>query len=500
MILQNYSNDKSIMPMESNYPVWMIAGIIVIALLAGITGAVFGGEIALLAIFVVGLMVFALSDFRYGIVMVILLLPLSATNMFPRQLLGVIGFNPLNVALIFSALTLGLAVTFQKGKIDLPKCPKYLWIYVGLLCFATFQGALHLSSIPPSFKVLKVINFDSVGGYARDVLIKPIFYLITAYMVAVAIRNSPKPSRYLIPIFVSALVMPLVVIIYVAMSGASLSFLASSGAREFLSATGLHANELGLMFNMELALSLFCFFCIENKLAKWLLGILILIIVTATGLTFSRGAFLGFFVVIGYFLFTQKRFGIIAAGVILLPLLLFLMPQALIERATTGVNNNDVGAISAGRVDEIWLPLIPSVLSNPLIGQGLSSILWSEAAHTNAGFMTGKIGHPHSAYLGVLLDFGVLGAIVIVLFFGHIWYVFKRISRAPPEPVFGGFFKGAIACILLMMIQGVTDDRFTPTPAQTFLWLAYGIGIGLLPSKKVKPATQTGFMESVAQK
>lgn len=487
--------------MESAYPLWMFAGVIAIAVLAGIIGAVFGGEIALLVIFVLGLMVFALSDFRYGIVMAIFLLPLSATHMFPRQLLGIIGFNPLNVALIFSALTLFLVARFQPGKIILPKCPTYLWIYVGLLSLATFHGAMHLSSIPAIFKILKVINFDSVGGYVRDVLIKPIFYLITAYMVAVAVRNSPRPGRYLIPLFISALVMPLVVIVYIAMSGASLSFLASSRARDFLSATGMHANELGLMFNMEFALALFCFFCVQNKLVKWLLGILILIIVAAIGLTFSRGAFLGFFVVIGYFLFTQKKFGIIAAGVILLPLLIFLVPQALIERATTGVNNNDVGAISAGRVDDIWLPLIPSVLSNPLIGQGLSSILWSEAAHSNPVFASGKIGHPHNAYLGVLLDFGVLGAIVIFLFFRHVWRVFKRISESPPDPIFSGFFQGAIACILLMMVQGVTDDRFTPTAAQTFLWLAYGMGIGLLPQQSaVLHAEQGNFNEPVPQR
>ena len=73
----------------------------------------------------------------------------------------------------------------------------------------------------------------------------------------------------------------------------------------------------------------------------------------------------------------------------------------------------------------------------------------------------------------------MLGSIIIFIFFRHMWRLFARIAKFHPDPLWRAFFQGATACILVMLVQGLTDDRFTPTLPQTFLWLAYGIAIGL---------------------
>ena len=44
-----------------------------------------------------------------------------------------------------------------------------------------------------------------------------------------------------------------------------------------------------------------------------------------------------------------------------------------------------LNAITAGRVDGIWLPLLPEVLKHPIFGTGHSSILWSEAMRNGGG-------------------------------------------------------------------------------------------------------------------
>jgi O-antigen ligase len=90
------------------------------------------------------------------------------------------------------------------------------------------------------------------------------------------------------------------------------------------------------------------------------------------------------------------------------------------------------------------------------------------------------VGHPHSAYIGAVLDYGLLGALVIFSFLLHMWRVFKTIADRSIEPVWSGFFRGAMACILLLLVQGVTDDSFMPTGTQPFLWLAYAVAIGLI--------------------
>lgn len=439
------------------------------AALAGI----FGANPVLIMFFLLVVMAVALSDFRAGITIAIILLPLTATQYIPRELFGLKGLNPLNIALSMSTIILFLTQTFQTRKFAIPAWPRHFSIYIGAVVFAGIYGASHFSSIPAYY----LVQFDSVGGYIRDFLLKPMIILATAFLLSVAVANARHPSKYLIPFFFSAIVLPIAVILYIAISGVSLSTLASSHSREFLSVIGLHANELGLMFNMAFALALFCFCSIRKNFGRWLFGATIFILTTAVMLTFSRGAYAGFLAVVGYLLFVQRRFRLMLGILFLIVMAAFLMPQAVVERATTGVAAGKVDDISSGRVDGIWRPLLPEIFTSPIIGHGLNSIFWSKAALHHKII---PVGHPHSAYLGLLLDFGVLGAIIIFAFFRHMWQVFTHIATVHPDPIWRGFFRGGTACILLLLVQGVTDGHFTPTLSQAFLWLSYGMAIGLL--------------------
>lgn len=455
---------------------WVLSVAMLSALSTGAVIGLFGGTAALLALLVVLFMAFAVSDYRTGILIAVVLLPLSATQLLPRSLFGIAGLNPLNVTLLMAAASITFMWLFQRRQIAIPSYPQSLYLYVGALTLGAFHGIFHVSSIPAFYKALDLIDFDSPAGYIRDIFLKPMLILVTAFMLSVAVRNARHPPAYLIPLFFSALILPLFVIVYVALSGASLTMLASSRSREVLSVTGMHANELGLMFNMAFALALFSFSGMRHDLKKWMMGFSISVLSVAITLTFSRGAYLGILSVIAYFLFTQRRFKVIAAGLVLVPVVLAVMPQAVVERATTGAQERSIDTITAGRVDRIWRPLAPEVLSSPVVGHGLSSILWSEASRHG---LILRVGHPHSAYLGLLLDFGFLGAIVIFFFFWRMWRFFAALARSSTEPLWRGFFQGAMACILLLLVQGLTDDRFTPTFAQTFLWLSYGMAIGL---------------------
>lgn len=450
---------------------------IFVALLTEIGAWLFGEVPAMLTLLLVFFMLVAMRDFKYGILIAIVLLPLSSTYLLPKEMFGVTGLNPLNVTLALSISVLVLTRIVFPGKIRIPGLPLQFWLYVGVLAVATLQGAFHVSSIPAYFKELQIINFDSVGGYVIDIFLKPMIILIVAVMLAVVMNNSRRPVLYLFPLFFSSIMLPVSVIAYVANSGFSLSALASSDAREFLSVTGLHANELGLMFNMAFALAIFSFFGASSTVVKCMLGLTCVILLGAITLTFSRGAYVGLLVVVGYVLYTRRRFGSMLVIFLLVAAGAFFMPEAVTERAATGLASGSVDDISAGRVDGIWLPLLPEVISSPIIGHGFDSILWSESAHQRAIL---AVGHTHSAYLGTLLNFGCVGSIIFFLFFRHMWHVFKMLAEDMPETIWRAFFRGAMACILLLLIQGLTDDSFTPSRTQPFLWLAYGMAIGFI--------------------
>jgi O-antigen ligase len=454
----------------------VIAGVIA-SLLTGLVAGMFGGVVALIALLLVFFMAIAISDYRAGILLAVVLLPLSATNLIPRELFGITGFNPLNATLLMAVTSVLFMYLFHRGEIAIPKYPRVFWIYLATLALAAIHGAFHVSSIPAFYKALQIINFDTPAGYVRDIFLKPVLILVTAFMLSIAIRNARRPLVFLVPLFCSAMILPIAILAYLTVAGTSLTELALSESRGTLSVIGMHANELGLMFNMAFALTLFCFFSMPGGFGKCLMGLAVVVLIVAITLTFSRGAYLGFLAVVVYFLYTQRKFRIMLLGLVLIPATILLVPQAVVERATTGAQDRNIDTITAGRLDSIWRPLLPEVQSSPIIGNGLNSILWSDPAR-RGGIL--KVAHPHSAYLGVLLDLGLLGALVIILFFWHMRRLFNTLAERSNEPIWRGFFRGAVACILLLLVQGLTDDRFTPTFPQTFLWLAYGMALGLM--------------------
>lgn len=448
---------------------------VLLALVVGGVTALFGGIAAIVFFVIVAFMVFAVSDYRAGIIIAMTLLPLSASQLVPREMFGITGLNPLNATLAMASVSVTFVWLFQRSKMAVPRVPPALALYVLVIAAAALHGSRYVGSIPPFFQLLEVINFNTAGGYLRDVFMKPMLILATAFLLAVLVRNTKNPKRFLLPFFLSAMVLPVFVIGYVATSGASLGMLASTKARDALSVTGMHANELGLMFNMTLALALFSLLGARG-FARWALFAAVGILAVAVMLTFSRGAFVGMIGVATYFLLTERRFKVLLGGVLLLPIVFLLLPQAVIDRATTGLENKSVEAISAGRVNNIWRPLAPEVLDSPVVGHGLSSILWSDAVRSGAVL---RVGHPHNAYLGLVLDLGFLGAAVVAWFFWRMRGLYASLRARETDPLWKNFFRGATACILLLLLQGITDDRFTPTFAQTYLWLAYGIAIGL---------------------
>lgn len=464
----------------------LVAAAFFFPLVLGAAAGLIGGIPVFIFILALLFLFLTLRDYRAGALIAVVLLPLTATHLLPRELGGIKGMNPLNMVLVLSVMSLCMILAFSREKIIIPKLPKPFWVFVAVMTLAGLHGATSFGQIPPYFKLLDIIAFESPIGYLRDILLKPMIILAVAYMLAVAVANAKKSATYLIPLFFAALPLPLVVLAMVALSRVSLNTLGGANARGFLSVLGVHANELGLMFNMCFALAIFTVFYMRHLFGRLvLIGILGLLSV-GVGLTFSRGAFLGYLMVVAYFLFTQRKFQLML-GVALIGMVgALFMPKAIVERATTGVKSGNVAAISAGRVSDIWLPLLPETLKSPLIGRGMSSVLWSDAARSRAIL---PVGHPHNAYLGLILDFGFGGAVFIFLFYRHMWQTFGRLGREHEDQIWRGYFQGARACIVLAAVQGMTDDRFTPTLPMVFLWLSYGLSLGLLARRQVYAVT-----------
>jgi O-antigen ligase len=422
--------------------------------------------------FVAGVLI--LVDFRIGVVLLVLLMPISQSKFFPHQIGGITGLNPVNLLLVatFGAYVLHALLDRTIGRF-IPR--PLLLLYVVPFILAGALGTRHVGDIALYFVITEYVNFADTFGYVRDMVVKPILLVFFGLLVATAVARMRRPDYLLGPIIVSVWIMGLMVVIYFVASGTSLGQLARSNAREFLSPLGLHANELGRMYVVAYALLLFTWSKTRDQALKLVLLASIGVVLLALVLTFSRGGFVGFILVSALFLISRRQIGSLLVGLTVAVAALYFLPDAIYQRVTAGFGSG-ANAVSAGRIENIWIPLIPDLLRSPIYGNGIGAMMWSNAVRSGQSLM---VTHPHNAYLQTLLDMGIIGLALVCAYFFHVWRGFRALStRADLSLSMRGFYEGAAAAILSFMFMAFADGSLTPAPEQAFLWLAIGMMYG----------------------
>lgn len=464
-----------------------LAGLALLGTLAGAAVAVAGVNALTLCVSLIGC-AFILRDFRFGVALLIVLMPVSRSSVFPHAMLGITGLNPFNLLL---AATLGSYLLRALGEGARQRfVPRPLfWLYLVPLLVAGALGTRHLGDIAPLFYMHDMLDFHGVGGYLREYLLKPLLIVLYALLVAAAVARSRDPEAFLVPTLLSIWGMGTMVIVFVLLSGVGLERLSQAEWRGTLSALGLHANDLGRLYAVAYALLLFAWAEAKGRTRLRLaLVASMALVVAALLLTFSRGAFFGFLLVNLLFLLWRRNLKTLLLASALAAAALLALPSAVYERIGLGFDAGP-NAISAGRLDGLWLPLLPEVLNSPLYGSGLGSILWSAPMRAMGGAgVTGVLGatHPHNAYLEALLDLGILGLALLCAYFHHVWKGFRALGADPAlSPALRGFYQGAAAGLAAFLIAGLTDSSLAPKAEQAFLWLAIGMMYG---QRSKKPA------------
>ena len=143
-------------------------------------------------------------------------------------------------------------------------------------------------------RMMVPIEWDRERGYFLDEVVKPLFMVLTALMVGAAVARSKKPERFLIPIGVAIWILGYLAISRVARTSLSLANLADPSMREFFSALGMHANDLGRLYAVAYALLLFTWAESKDRMMRLACLASMGVVVIALVFTFSRGAFAGF--------------------------------------------------------------------------------------------------------------------------------------------------------------------------------------------------------------
>jgi O-antigen ligase len=405
----------------------------------------------------------------------VVLLPVSTTLLFPRALLGFTGLNPINVLLAGALAAYVLRGRLQKRGAFVPR--PLLWLYIVPIAAAGVLGTYHFDDIFPMFFERLAVTFLTWQGYLGAVVAKPMLLVLAALVIAAAVARAPRPEPYVTAFAIGCCLLAFSMFGYIIITGVGISELASRHARSFFTQFGTHANELGRIFVSAYALLLFTWWETRQTASRLFLFGALAIICLAILLTFSRNAFLGSLVVSALFVMWKFNAKKLALGLGAVAVAIALAPAAVWKRITFRFDTGSADAISAGRVEGIWGPLLPETLKSPIWGQGLDSIMWSDALW---GGTLDFVGHPHNAYLETMLDMGVLGLALFGLYYLHVWRGFRALgSNAYLSPAMRGFFQGACAALVAYAVACFTGGSLRPDTENIPLWIAIGLMYGL---------------------
>jgi len=434
---------------------WLVSRLAVEWVLALVLGAI-----------AVGLIFY---DYRVGAVCLTILLPWSWSPLLPQTS----GFNIINFVLLASVGSLLLSRFSAKEKlVGLPR--EVLWFYLLPIALAVLIAWQYLPigemNFPARIESGMRDSMFTPSNFLKSRVIKPLFFVVYAILLANAVRESKRPEWFLLPLGISA-VIPALTIVALTLSGIDVT----DRELDYLSGLGLQVNEFGTLLALAVGPLLYVTVGSGSRWIRTFAGVAFAIVSAGLVMTASRGAVVAYLVVLAVWLLRRRRLSDLLLGVVVAGLLAVAMPEQVQERLIQGLDG--VGAkdlrdssdpLTMGR-GFIWDKLAPDFLDSPIWGKGLGSTAWNTAV--TSGRLS--IGHPHNMYLSILLDLGIFGIAVL----GYLYYRYGRAmyrlsKESTLSPLMRDYFSGAFAAYLGYACFLFVGGYYTPHPEQTFLWFS----------------------------
>jgi len=310
------------------------------------------------------------------------------------------------------------------------------------------------------------------GAFLKSVVIKPMFFVVYAVVLANAVRDSKVPERFLVAFALSALI-PALAIIGEVSSGVDVT-----DRKHFLANLGLQVNEYGLL--LALAAGPLLFICAGRGVPgriRVAVGVVFALVAAGLLMTASRRAAATLMIIVVIWLLRRRKITDLVLGAALVATLIAVVPESVQDRLMMGLDraevtsaNNRDDPLTKGRV-AIWAALAPEFFESPLLGNGLSSTAWNSAVTAGRIY----VGHPHNMFLALVLDLGILGfAAVAYLYYRYGLTMYRLSAETSISPLLRQYFTGAFVAYIAMLLTALSGGHYTPHPDQTYLWFSLG--------------------------
>jgi O-antigen ligase len=469
----------------------------------------------LLGVVISFLVVYAWRDwFRTLCALIVLMAVVEHPDM-PKSIMGIPGMNPWNLVLLSVLLSWLAHRRVEDLRFDFP--PRYkllLFAYAGIIVISFCRGIVDTSGIvelylhggftPPSIKDLTTNNLVNAFKWA-----------IPGLLVFSGARTTERQHLALIAMIAVCFLLGVQILRWMPISlladGEQLS---ERAIRLFDREIGYHRVDLAAltaggfwaMMNYRAALN--------SRFFRLLLLAGALILLIALALTGGRAGY-GTWVALGMFFAVMRSKVYLMVAPLVAVVVLLLVPAAM-ERMAQGFDEEsvemtldrfddeslviggvDMNTVTSGRA-LAWPFVIDEIAEAPWLGHGQMA-MQREGITLEIALQYGNaqsFPHPHNAYLELVLDNGIIGAIPVLLFYALVVLSAIRSLRDHSHPLEAAFAATALAFIGAHMIASIGSQSFYPRAGTVVMFCAIGLQLRMLVQKSEREASSNE--ESVA--
>jgi O-antigen ligase len=239
---------------------------------------------------------------------------------------------------------------------------------------------------------------------------------------------------------------------------------------------GAHRNDLATFFIVGFPFLIARLLVKKDTASVLCLGVTI----AGTGILFSRAAYFNVLFALVFYPILSKRRQFLPGLIICSLMLAAFTPSIIKERGLKGLEEGDANEVSAGRVEDIWAPLVDEYInSSPklLLGNGRRAIVYSDAAKEGKIL---EVDHPHNMYLELILDSGLVGLAGLMPFYIILLTQTYRSLKFINEYEIKEYQYAVIVSLTGFLISGLTNKSLFPGDDNFYLWVVMGFAFSTI--------------------
>jgi O-antigen ligase len=408
----------------------------------------------------------------------------------PRSIMGIPGFNLWNLLCLN---VVGAWLTWRRREGLDWFVPRPLSVAFLLYLFVIFWAFVRLLIDPTEY--YESGRQSIVLGY----LINPLKFLLPGIMIYDGCRSRERVGLALGAIVLTYGILAVFVIRYMGLGNLSGDELSDRAARVIQRDVGYHRVDMSMM----LAGASWAVFALsrltDHKLLRLGIWAAAGVVLVAQALTGGRAGYVTWGVVGLSLCLLKWRSLLPLIPVAILAVVAFL--PGVRERMLSGfamqdtgsiVAHDDASEITSGR-NNAWPYVLGMIAKNPLIGYGRLAMARTGISTRLLEEQGEVFGHPHNAYLEMLLDNGIIGfACVVPIFWillGHSVTVF----RGPEDRLFEVAGAIGLALLLALLVASMGAQTLYPREGMVGMWAALGVAARVWIERKHDPTADLEY-------